>query len=161
MKSSSLFSGRPPFILPRPGTSQGGGPGGQLGPGPQFKNFAPLGGQPAASPFGAGAPSAGEIIADAYPTYHSIGTQAPLVAQDENLSIHLASRNVKVFVNPDQHSHARNLICFIENSQSPPPQSSKANPLQAVMKGLSSSGPSSYLELSNNISLLVNQNDQI
>lgn len=161
--SSSLFSGAlitAPFILSRPPGQKGGIGPSQLGPGPQFKNFAPLGGQPTASPFGAGAQSPGEIIADTYHTYHSIGTQAPLVAQDENLSIHLASRNVKVFVNPDPRSYARSLICFIENSQNPtPPPSSKGNPLQAAMKGLTSTGPTSSLDLSNNISLLVNQND--
>jgi hypothetical protein len=63
-------------------------------------------------------------------------------------------------VNPDPHSYARSLMCFIEHSQNPtPPPSSKANPLQAVMKGLTAAGPSSSLDLSNNISLLVNQND--
>ena len=60
----------------------------------------------------------GEIIAATYHTYNSIGvgSLAPLVHQDENLSLTLNSKNVKIFFNPDQSAKAKNLICFIENS---------------------------------------------
>jgi len=95
------------------------------------------------------------MIADTYHTYHSIGTQAPLVGQDEDLSIvGLASRNVKVFVNPNQDSYARNLMCFIENSQTTP--AAKSNTIQAAMKSLSSNSGSAAVDVSNNMSLLVN-----
>lgn len=43
----------------------------------------------------------GEIIAATYHTYNSIGTLAPLVSQDENLSLTLNSKNVKIFTNPN------------------------------------------------------------
>ena len=58
----------------------------------------------------------GEIIAATYHTYNSVGPLAPLVQQDENLSLTLNSKNVKIFFNPDQHAKAKNLMCFIENS---------------------------------------------
>lgn len=168
--SSQSKQSAAPIILPNPSqiTGQRGGIGGviennQLGQGPhnhhQFKNFPSLGGPPASSPFGesarAGAQSTGEMIADTYHTYHSIGTQAPLVGQDEDLSIvGLASRNVKVFVNPNQDSYARNLMCFIENSQTTP--AAKSNTIQAAMKSLSSNSGSAAVDVSNNMSLLVN-----
>jgi len=47
--------------------------------------------------------SEGDIITAPYHTYNSIETQAPLVNQDENLSLSLCSnsKNAKVFVNPN------------------------------------------------------------
>jgi len=63
-----------------------------------------------------------------------------------------------VFVNPDQSSHAKSLICFIENS---PNQLNKGTQIQSVVKSLQAASQSPPTELNNNISLLVNQNDQI
>ena len=61
----------------------------------------------------------GEIIAATYHTYNSIGvgSLAPLVHQDENLSLTINSKNVKIFFNPDQNAKAKNLMCFLENTQ--------------------------------------------
>lgn len=46
--------------------------------------------------------SQGDIIAAPYHTYNSIETLAPLVGQDENLSLTLSSKNAKIFVNNAQ-----------------------------------------------------------
>lgn len=43
----------------------------------------------------------GEIIAIPYHTYNAIETLAPLVNQDENLSVTLNSQNLKIFENPN------------------------------------------------------------
>jgi hypothetical protein len=83
--------------------------------------------------------SAGDMISSKYHTYNSIGTLAPLVLQDENLSLTLNSPNVKMFLNPDQKASIKNLIFLIENNE--PSDGS--------------------VELSNNISFLVNQTEQI
>ena len=72
--------------------------------------------------------STGEIIITNNHSYNSISKLAPLVNQDENLSLTLNSSNVKIFVNPNPNQEAKNLICFLEG---------------------------------NDISFLVNQNDQI
>ena len=64
----------------------------------------------------AGSNSQGDIIAAAYHTYNSVETLAPLVNQDENLSLTLSSKNAKIFVNPNKNSKAKNLICFVETS---------------------------------------------
>ena len=109
------------------------------------------------------APGGGEIIAATYHTYNSIGTLAPLVTQDENLSLTLNSRNVKVFINPNQNARARNLICFVENTMTtsagtlPSHAGADANQEDKVQ---SQASPKVF-ESSNNISFLVNQDDQI
>ena len=59
--------------------------------------------------------STGDLISSKYHTYNSIGTLAPLVSQDENLSIALNSKNIKIFINEDPHADAKNLIVFVEN----------------------------------------------
>ena len=84
--------------------------------------------------------SAGDMISSKYHTYNSIGTLAPLVLQDENLSLNLNSKNVKMFLNPDQKASIKNLIFMIENSE-PSDSSNKV------------------VEVSNNISFLVNQTE--
>jgi hypothetical protein len=81
--------------------------------------------------------SAGDMISSKYHTYNSIGTLAPMVLQDENLSLTLNSPNVKMFLNPDQKASIKNLIFLIENSK--PSDGS--------------------VEVSNNISFLVNQTE--
>jgi hypothetical protein len=50
---------------------------------------------------GANTQATGDMITSKYHTYNSIGTLAPLVNQDENLSLNINSNNVKVFLNPD------------------------------------------------------------
>ena len=57
----------------------------------------------------------GDMITSKYHTYNSIGTLAPLVSQDENLSLILNSKSVKIFLNPDKKSLQQNLIFFIES----------------------------------------------
>ena len=110
-----------------------------------------------------GATGGGEIIAATYHTYNSIGTLAPLVSQDENLSLTLNSKNVKIFVNPNQNAIARNLICFVENSMTTSAGNLASNAgvdASSEDKGHSQASPK-VLETSNNISFLVNQDEQI
>jgi hypothetical protein len=110
-----------------------------------------------------GATGGGEIIATAYHTYNSIGTSAPLVNQDENLSLTLNSKNVKVFLNPNQNAIARNLICFVESSMTTSAGNLPSNAgVDATTedKGHSQASPT-VLETSNNISFLINQDEQI
>ena len=105
----------------------------------------------------------GEIIAATYHTYNSIGTLAPLVNQDENLSLTLNSKNAKIFMNPNQNSIARNLICFVESSMttSAGNLSSHAGADASQEDKGQSQASSKVFETSNNISFLVNQDDQI
>jgi len=110
-----------------------------------------------------GATGGGEIIAATYHTYNSIATLAPLVSQDENLSLTLNSKNVKIFVNPNQNAIARNLICFVENSMTTSAGNLASNAgvdASSEDKGHSQASPK-VLETSNNISFLVNQDEQI
>ena len=60
--------------------------------------------------------STGEIIATYNHTYNSITNLAPLVNQDENLSLTLNSSNTKIFINSNQKSEFKNLICFSEGN---------------------------------------------
>jgi hypothetical protein len=88
---------------------------------------------------------------------------APLVSQDENLSLTLNSKNVKIFVNPNQNAIARNLICFVENSMTTSAGNLASNAgvdASSEDKGHSQASPK-VLETSNNISFLVNQDEQI
>lgn len=67
------------------------------------------------NPGNASAPT-GEIISKPYHNYNSIGPLAPIVGQDENLSLSLDSKSIKIFHNQDGSAKAQNLICFIERS---------------------------------------------
>jgi hypothetical protein len=91
----------------------------------------------------------GEIIPIPYHTYTAIETLAPLVAQDENLSVTLNSSNMKIFENPAKHESARSLMCFVETTTSP-----------AGTTGSKDQKPKGS-DCRNNITFLVNQTDQI
>lgn len=82
-------------------------------------------------------------------TYNTIENFAPLVSQDENLSLTLSSKNAKIFYNPEKSQKARNLICFVETQYTH--QAGMADEKQKP----------TVVEVSNNISLLINQDDLI
>jgi len=66
----------------------------------------------------------------------------------------LKSRNAKIFVNPNQNAKEKNLICFVETQtthQAGPTSKDTSDDKKA----------SKTTEVSNNISLLVNQHEQI
>lgn len=86
----------------------------------------------------------GEIIAIKYHTYNAIETLAPLVNQDDNLSVTLNSQNLKIFENPNQTQQTKTILCFLETSVT---QSKDPKPKP--------------VEVRNNVSFLVNQTDQI
>jgi hypothetical protein len=60
--------------------------------------------------------SHGDIIADRYHKYNSIETLAPLVSQDENLSLVLNAKSAKIFMNPRSYEKAKNIMVFAETS---------------------------------------------
>jgi hypothetical protein len=92
----------------------------------------------------------GEIIPAPYHTYNSLENLAPFVAQDENLSLQLNSTNLKIFENTNPHAVAKNLMCFLESS----------TVTQPALKEDVDQTPKTVI-IRNNITLLVNQNDQI
>lgn len=58
----------------------------------------------------------GEIIGETYHSYNSIGTLAPLISQDENLSLEINAKKVKLFHNKINKAYFKTLHCFVEQN---------------------------------------------